>query len=123
MNLWRYVITADNGSAPNFESPATTLAICKPRIRRHAQVGDLVVAFAGGPWGGILMPLSGAARLQENYCFVIIGILKTFNAKNQIRARGLIISISQMVPHLLNKSTIPCIVPLKKKPTFRENTF
>lgn len=42
-----YVLTTDAGSAPNFEAPLTTLAICKPRLRRAAQPGDVVLAFNG----------------------------------------------------------------------------
>ena len=47
MQVWSYVIVVDDGGAPNFERPATTLAICKPSIRRKAKVGDLVIAFTG----------------------------------------------------------------------------
>lgn len=47
MRVWSYVITTDRGSAPNFEAPAVTLTVCKPRIRRSARVGDLVLAFNG----------------------------------------------------------------------------
>ncbi|MGI9375444.1 MAG: hypothetical protein ACR2PC_04975 [Tsuneonella suprasediminis] len=32
MRVWSYVITTDRGSAPNFEAPAVTLTVCKPRI-------------------------------------------------------------------------------------------
>lgn len=44
---WSYVINTDRGSAPNYDGPAVTLAICKPRIRRGAKLGDLVVGFNG----------------------------------------------------------------------------
>ena len=47
MRIHRYVIRKDAGSAPNYEPPAVTLAVCKPRVRKKATVGDLVVAFAG----------------------------------------------------------------------------
>ncbi len=47
MDIWTYVITHDSGSAPNFEPPATTLAICKPRIRKYAKKGEVVLAFNG----------------------------------------------------------------------------
>jgi Nucleotide modification associated domain 2 len=47
MHVWTYVITFDSGGAPNFEPPATTLTVCKPRIRQAAQPGDLVLAFNG----------------------------------------------------------------------------
>jgi len=59
-----YVITTDVGSAPNYDPPFVSLAVCKPRIRRKAVVGELVLAFAGRPvnpvaphtvvWAGIV---------------------------------------------------------------------
>jgi Nucleotide modification associated domain 2 len=42
-----YVIATDAGSAPNYDRPFATLAVCKPRIRRKAEIGELVLAFAG----------------------------------------------------------------------------
>jgi Nucleotide modification associated domain 2 len=47
MDLYCYVIATDAGSAPNYDPPFTTLAICKPKIRSSANVGDAVLAFTG----------------------------------------------------------------------------
>ena len=47
MRIHTYVIAVDSGAAPNYDAPCTTLAVCKPRIRRKAQPGELVLAFAG----------------------------------------------------------------------------
>jgi hypothetical protein len=47
MKVYSYVIVVDDGGAPNFEGPFTTLAICKPKIRLKAEPGDLVLAFTG----------------------------------------------------------------------------
>src|SRR6266481_3668348 len=47
MRVHTYVIATDAGSAPNYGPPFVTLAVCKPRIRRKAAIGDLVLAFAG----------------------------------------------------------------------------
>jgi putative DNA base modification enzyme with NMAD domain len=47
VTLWRYVITNDDGSAPNYARPRVTLAICKPKIRKAAKKGDIIIAFAG----------------------------------------------------------------------------
>lgn len=47
MRIHTYVIATDAGSAPNYDPPCTTLAVCKPRIRRKANVGEVVLAFAG----------------------------------------------------------------------------
>ena len=35
----------DNGGAPNPWFNVCTLAICKPKIRKHAQIGDYIVGF------------------------------------------------------------------------------
>jgi hypothetical protein len=45
MDVWTYVIAYDAGAAPNFDPPSTTLTVCKPRIRKSARRGDLVLAF------------------------------------------------------------------------------
>lgn len=47
MRVHTYVITVNAGSGPNYDPPCVTLAICKPRIRRTATKGELVLAFAG----------------------------------------------------------------------------
>ena len=47
MRVHTYVIAVDSGAAPNYDKPFTTLAVCKPRIRKKANVGELVLAFAG----------------------------------------------------------------------------
>ena len=47
MRIHTYVIATDAGSAPNYDRPFVTLAVCKPRIRRKAEIGELVLAFAG----------------------------------------------------------------------------
>jgi len=44
--LFTYIITQDCGSAPNPFNGMCTLAICKPAIRRVAEIGDWVVGFA-----------------------------------------------------------------------------
>lgn len=46
--VWTYVITTDANGAPNYDPPAVTLTICKPKIRALAERGDMVIAFAGG---------------------------------------------------------------------------
>lgn len=44
--LFTYIMTDDSGSAPNPFNGMCTLAICKPAIRRTANVGDWVAGFA-----------------------------------------------------------------------------
>jgi hypothetical protein len=70
MKVWRYVLAADTGTAPNYEAPCLTLALCKPQLRQNARPGDLVVAFAGRDlhenpdaiiWAGLLTESIGFA--------------------------------------------------------------
>jgi hypothetical protein len=44
--LHLYKLTHDGGAAPCVDGDLLTLAICKPRIRATAQVGDLIFGFA-----------------------------------------------------------------------------
>ncbi|KCZ54675.1 hypothetical protein HY29_14085 [Hyphomonas beringensis] len=43
--LYRYVIDHDRGFAPNPFFGVCTLACCKPGIRKHAAIGDIIVGF------------------------------------------------------------------------------
>lgn len=47
MKLYEYVITRDFGFAPNPYYGLCTLATCKPKIRRTAQISDWIVGFGG----------------------------------------------------------------------------
>lgn len=44
--IYFYKLVADNGGAPCVSRGLLSLAICKPAIRRTAQVGDLIFGFA-----------------------------------------------------------------------------
>lgn len=46
-DVYVYKLTADNGGAPCVYRGVLSLAICKPKIRRTAQRGDLIVGFGG----------------------------------------------------------------------------
>lgn len=41
--LYSYIISKDNGAAPNPFGKVCTLTICKPAIRRTAQIGDWII--------------------------------------------------------------------------------
>lgn len=69
MNVYSYVITHDAGSAPNYEGPATTLAICKPRIRAKSKTGDLVIAFQGATLGPEPHGVRWAGLVSEKLTF------------------------------------------------------
>lgn len=55
MNLYSYCLKIDDGAAPNPFYGVCTLVICKPAIRRTAQVGDWIVGLgsANSPIGDI----------------------------------------------------------------------
>jgi hypothetical protein len=44
--IYFYKLTADNGGAPCVANDLLSLAICKPRIRKTAEIGDLIFGFA-----------------------------------------------------------------------------
>lgn len=48
MKLYSYIVTRDFGFAPNPFISYCTLATCKPKIRKLAQVGDWVVGIGSG---------------------------------------------------------------------------
>src|SRR6267142_6854610 len=63
MRVFSYVMVVDSGGAPNFDASSVTLALCKPQIRVHVELGELVLAFTGrklGPepdavrWAGVV---------------------------------------------------------------------
>jgi len=45
VRIYRYVVRHDRGSAPRPYGDVCTLAICKPRIRKNADVGDWIIGF------------------------------------------------------------------------------
>ena len=44
--IYSYLLVTDNGSAPCIQQNLLSLAICKPRIRKAANIGDYIIAFA-----------------------------------------------------------------------------
>ena len=61
--LYSYVVRSDNGAAPNPFFGCCTLAICKPRIRREAAVGDWIAGIASKKLGA--GRLTYAMRVSE----------------------------------------------------------
>ena len=43
MRLYSYVVVSDTGFAPNPFDNFCTLATCKPRIRKNAKIGDIII--------------------------------------------------------------------------------
>jgi hypothetical protein len=91
MRVWSYVITSDRGSAPNFEAPAVTLTVCKPRIRRSARIGDLVLAFNARTLSRNPHPLRWAGVVSEAIPLEHYWTDARFRAKRQDRSAAAII--------------------------------
>ena len=45
VSLYSYIIPVDDGAAPNPFFGVCTLAICKPKIRKNAKVGDWIIGL------------------------------------------------------------------------------
>ncbi len=66
MRLFRYILKDDNGMAPCVEGGVMTLATCKPRIRRSAEVGDWIAGFMPRPYDrGLLVYAGRVARVLD----------------------------------------------------------
>ena len=68
MKLHSYVVAIDDGFAPNPFYGFCTLATCKPKIRRHAQVGDWVLGI-GSKQKGRQGTLVYAMRVTEQLTY------------------------------------------------------
>ena len=97
MNVFTYVIATDRGSAPNYDPPMATLAICKPKIRLAAHVGDLVVAFTGSKlsaephavcWAGIVSEKLTFAEYWDDERFATKKPGRSETPDNIYRSRG-----------------------------------
>lgn len=87
MKIYSYVIPRDYGFAPNPYFNYCTLATCKPRIRKSAQVGDWIAAFgaANNPIRGRLVMLM---RVEEILTFDEYWEDKRFVCKRPVFNRG-----------------------------------
>ncbi|WP_419927652.1 hypothetical protein [Candidatus Poriferisocius sp.] len=68
MDLFVYVVTHDEGFAPNPFHGYCTLATCKPRIRQGAEIGDWVVGL-GSTQNGQAGKLIYAMNVEEAMSF------------------------------------------------------
>lgn len=62
--IYRYIVRYDGGTAPNPYAGYCTLAICKPRIRRTARVGDWVIGFRSRHRGEVLYAMEVGESLS-----------------------------------------------------------
>lgn len=77
--LFTYIVRVDDGAAPNPFRGMCSLAICKPKIRSVADVGDWVAGVGGvnAPSGNLSKKLIYAMRVEE------VMPLKDYDARAQ----------------------------------------
>ena len=68
MKMYTYVIPRDYGFAPNPYLGYCTLATCKPRIRKGAQIGDWIAAY-GAADSGLRGKLVVLMKVEETLTF------------------------------------------------------
>jgi len=66
-----YKLTTDNGGAPCVTGNLLSLAICKPDIRRMAQVGDWIYGFGGRDLGARLIYIANVTRRLERGSYYV----------------------------------------------------
>jgi hypothetical protein len=69
VRVFTYVMVVDDGGAPNFDRPFVTLALCKPSVRKHAAIGDLILAFTGRALGNEPHAIRWAGIVSEKLEF------------------------------------------------------
>jgi hypothetical protein len=98
MIVWTYVMTVDDGGAPNWQLPKTTLAICKPEIRRQATNGELVLAFNGQRLSSEPHSVRWAGLVEEVIPFSAYWTDARFQEKKPDRAVGMPDNIYKPTP-------------------------
>lgn len=61
--IYRYIVRFDDGAAPRPFDGVCSLAICKPVIRKHAEVGDWVIGFRSHMPGEVVFVMKVDERL------------------------------------------------------------
>lgn len=61
--IYRYVVKYDAGTAPRPFGGTCSLAICKPRIRATAEVGDWIIGFRARRPGEVVYVMQVGQRL------------------------------------------------------------
>ena len=62
--IYRYVVAYDGGTAPRPFDGLCSLAICKPKIRASAEIGDWIIGFRSRRPGEVLYAMQVTERLS-----------------------------------------------------------
>lgn len=72
--IFRYILQTDTGMAPCIDSGLVSLAICKPKIRASAKIGDWVIGFYARPaprglvtWAGRISDQLDTGRYESTF--------------------------------------------------------
>lgn len=89
--IYRYVVSHDGGTAPNPFYGWCTLAICKPRIRKSANVGDWIVGFRACNLGNVRTGFGHvlyAMKVEETLTFSEYWQDKRFSSRRPSRTNS-----------------------------------
>jgi hypothetical protein len=84
-NLFSYIVTTDNGFAPNPFGGICTLACAKPNIRRNANVGDWIIGTTPPPNRGRLV---FAMRVDRGLPFEMYWDFPEYECKKPAKDNG-----------------------------------
>lgn len=82
--IYRYVVRYDSGAAPNPFGEWCSLAICKPKIRNSARVGDWLIGFRSRAPGQVVYVM----QVQEVLTFADFWNDRRFKPKQPERCRS-----------------------------------
>ncbi len=102
MKYYSYVIPRDYGFAPNPYFGYCTLATCKPRIRKSAQIGDWIAAY-GGAGTEVHKKLVVLMRVDEVLSFDQYWNDKRFVKKRPVFNRSMSCMYGDNIYHHINE--------------------
>lgn len=102
MRMYTYVIPRDYGFAPNPYFNYCTLATCKPRIRKGAEIGDWIAAF-GSVRSIVSKKLVMLMKVGEILTFDQYWEDPRFKKKRPIFNRGLYCAYGDNIYHHINE--------------------
>jgi len=84
-DFFSYIVTSDNGFAPNPYCGICTLACCKPNIRHSANVGDWIIGTTPSPDNGRLVY---AMRVERGLTFDMYWDQPDYECKKPSKENG-----------------------------------
>ena len=98
--LYTYTITRDFGFAPNPFHGICTLATCKPRIRKAANVGDWIMGIGGSAFGSVKGRCIFLMKVTEKTSFQNYWIDRRFSLKKPSRNGSRVQMLGDNIYHI-----------------------